>query len=431
MSTYTSIATQTLGSSASSVTFSNIPQNYSDLILVFSGVGGNNISLRFNDDTTASYSVTRIQGDGSTAGSSRYNNITSMYGPYSATQNTTIWQIQNYTNASLYKTALAKGGGAGTQVELYTGLWQKRTPITSITVITPSANMSSGSTISIYGVAAGNSSAKADGGNIVTTDGTYWYHMFTSSGTFTPKQSLTVDYLVVAGGGGGGAYGGGGGAGGLRSTVGSTGGSGSLESALSLTANNPYITIIGAGGAGGTNGAAQSGSIKGIKGSDSVFSSITSTGGGSGLGFNENTSSLANGGSGGGGIDAPGSGQYINGGTGTSNQGYAGGRGYRTGSGYNAGGGGGGAGSVGSDGGGSGSSPIKGAGGSGRTISISGSSITYATGGSGMQESGSDTAGANGNFNTGSGGDSSVGVGATRASGGNGGSGVVVIRYAV
>jgi hypothetical protein len=63
------------------------------------------------------------------------------------------------------------------------------------------------------------------------TDGTYWYHTFVSSGTFTPQKAISCDYLVVAGGGGGGQddNGAGGGAGGLRCTVGATGGGGSLE----------------------------------------------------------------------------------------------------------------------------------------------------------------------------------------------------------
>ena len=45
--------------------------------------------------------------------------------------------------------------------------------------------------------------AKATGGT-VTSDSTYWYHTFTSNGTFVPNQSLSVEYLIVAGGGGGG-----------------------------------------------------------------------------------------------------------------------------------------------------------------------------------------------------------------------------------
>jgi hypothetical protein len=39
--------------------------------------------------------------------------------------------------------------------------------------------------------------AKATGGDSVTTDGTYWYHTFLSSGTFTPTEALTADYLSL------------------------------------------------------------------------------------------------------------------------------------------------------------------------------------------------------------------------------------------
>jgi hypothetical protein len=57
---------------------------------------------------------------------------------------------------------------------------------------------------------------KATGGTVVVYDG-YYYHSFTSSGTFTPLQNITCDILIVAGGGSGGFGngGGGGGAGGL------------------------------------------------------------------------------------------------------------------------------------------------------------------------------------------------------------------------
>lgn len=421
MSTYTPIATQTVASSTASVTFTSIPQNYTDLVLVFSGVGGNNISLQFNGDTSASYSITRIQGDGSTAGSSRYNSVTSMYGPYSATQNTTIWQIPNYTNETLYKTGLAKGGGAGTQVELYTGLWQKQNPITSITVVTPSANISAGSVISIYGIAAGNSSAKATGGNIVTTDGSYWYHTFTSSGTFIPSQALTCDYLVVAGGGGGGYdAGGGGGAGGLLTSIGGT--------PLSLTAQT-YIATVGAGGTAGT-------ANRGGNGGNSIFASITATGGGGGGSRTATYKIGANGGSAGGG-----SGDGGTGGTASpTGQGNNGGNGNAS---YTPGGGGGGAGAVGNN---TTSETNPGSGGNGLSNSITGSSVTYAGGGGGGYN-------ANNNGGTGGGGTGGrAGTGTSAAvagtanlgggggggsnsswqiNGAQGGSGVIIIRYAV
>jgi hypothetical protein len=105
--------------------------------------------------------------------------------------------------------------------------------------------------------------------------------MLAGNPTFVP--SLTVDYLVVAGGGGGGGtqqYGGGGGAGGYRTSIGGT--------ALTLDLDELYTVTVGAGGA--TNN----------KGNNSVFSSITSTGGG--LGGNSSVSGrtvLFSGGSGG------------------------------------------------------------------------------------------------------------------------------------
>jgi hypothetical protein len=94
--------------------------------------------------------------------------------------------------------------------------------------------LSTGSTFYLYGVAKLGTepaiSPYATGGDTIMTDGTYWYHTFISSGTFTPQKAISCDYLVVAGGGGGGTlHGAGGGAGGLRSTVTATGGGGSLE----------------------------------------------------------------------------------------------------------------------------------------------------------------------------------------------------------
>jgi hypothetical protein len=85
---------------------------------------------------------------------------------------------------------------------------------------------------------------------------------------------ITVDYLVVGGGGaGGGNFGGGGAAGGMRCTVTATGGSGSLESALSLLTNTNYSVTIGAGGSGVVGG-------NGTSGSSTIFNTITSLGGG-------------------------------------------------------------------------------------------------------------------------------------------------------
>ena len=232
-----------------------------------------------------------------------------------------------------------------------------------------------------------------------------------------------VQYVVVAGGGGGGSgfTKGAGGAGGYRSNVTgeNTGGGLSAESPLALLAGT-YTVTVGAGGS------VQTGD--GSKGSNSVFASVTSEGGGFGQG---DTTSGGAGGSGGGG---QGSSAARPGGAGTSGQGFDGGDGFHDGNNLNqASGGGGGAGAVGA----SGAFQAGGLGGSGVTSSITGSAIARAGGGGGGARNG-ETAGAGqagggagsattsaataGTANTGGGGGGS----GENAAGGAGGSGVVI-----
>ena len=280
-------------------------------------------------------------------------------------------------------------------------------------------------------------------GGTITTSGDFKIHTFTSSGTFTVTDaggasgSNTVDYVVVAGGGGGGGRrGAGGGAGGYRESYPNPGTGG-----LSVSAQ-AYPITIGGGGAGGPG---SPGTNKGAKGSDSVFSSITSTGGGFGEGDGEGTPGP--GGSGGGG-SGPGPGTV--GGTGNDPsvsppQGNPGG--YSGGPPNYSGGGGGGASTGGSSS--NGSPTAGGTGGSGTASTISGSSVTRAGGGGGGTYQGgtaggagpggggaggtgnTSDAGGNGTANTGggAGGGSLNPSNALPAAGGTGGSGVVVIRY--
>jgi len=437
MSTYSPIASQTLGSAAASVTFSSIPQGYTDLIVVVTGTASSNNSntyLQFNGDTSSLYSATYLGGDGSTASSGRQSNQTKMLLDGPAYWNTAQGpnkrvNIQNYSNSTTFKTVLTRAS-SNVGADALVGLYRSTNPITSVTFLIDS-NYASGSTFTLYGIQVGDKAQKAQGGNIVTSDGTYVYHTFTSSGSFTTNQALTVDYLVVAGGGGGGCQrGAGGGAGGYRTSIGG--------SALSLSLGKSYPVIIGAGGNGGIN----SGNVIAGQGSDSIFSTITSSGGGYGKANfqsgNPGGAGIAGGSGGGGG--AAYSGGNAPGGAGNTpstspSQGNNGGSGADAAS--PAGGGGGGAGAV----GGNASSAQGGAGGNGTANSISGTSITYAGGGGGGAFSGSggtggtggggagsaSTSGAAGTVNLGAGG----GGGANTSDGGNGGSGIVIIRYAL
>ena len=438
---YTLIEKITVGAGgASSVSFSGIPQTgYTDLVVKASlraSVDGDGITMRFNGSTFG-YSSRQLFGTGSSANSNTPSQTDFATVGYTTTVTSNTFgnlevYIPNYTssnNKSISNDSVQEANQTQAYSNLVASLWSNSAAITSITMGTQSGSFNVNSTFYLYGVAKlGTTPAivpYATGGDIIDTDGTYWYHTFLSSGTFTPQKSLTCDYLVVAGGGGGASdAGAGGGAGGLRSTVTATGGGGSLESALSL-GTSAYTVTVGAGGAIGSNG------------NNSVFSTITSTAGGAGGAYNSNGS---NGGSGGG------AGWFDGGtktaGTGTANQGYAGGI-NATGAGSSGAGGGGGAGAI----GGNGSSPNGGAGGNGVATSISGSSVTYAGGGGGGGNNATSTtggAGGSGGGGKGQGGSSAAvagtantgsGGGGGRAGGGGsaaaGGSGIVIIRYAV
>ena len=455
MSTYTPIASQTLSSAAASVTFSGIPQTYTDLVVVFAGTAGggnNNLVLTFNSDTGSNYSWTDIEGNGSTAASYRLSNQAGIKFAYNlvatgTSQCNTIMHIMNYSNTTTYKTALGRVN-TPTSATIYVGttagvgLWRNTAAITSLTC-SNGDNWASGSTFNLYGIdAQASAQAKATGGSSIYTDGSYWYHIFNSSGTFTPTVSLSnVDYLVVAGGGAGGHWqnsGGGGGAGGLRCTLNATGGGGALESKLSLSSTS-YTVVVGAGGA--TKGIYQTPGSQGSNSSISGtgISTILSTGGGGGgSGFNNNNGAATTGGSGGGGWAIDGN-MYSNvGAAGTANQGFAGGDGVISGS-YGFAGGGGGAGEVGNTDG-------QGQGGDGVATSISGSSVTYAGGGGGGKDDraggtpgdggdggGGRGGGGSGNRSATSGtanlGGGGGGGGASGTTVGLGGSGIVIIRY--
>jgi len=157
--TYESISSVTLTSAVSSVTFGSIPQTYTDLVLVYNGTSAiTNLPIRFNSDTSSNYSYTRIYGDGSSAASDRESNLT--YGVYaigSSERTLAIAHIMNYSNTTTNKTIIGRGGYTGTgYVSMYASMLRSTAAITSIVLLgsTSSANFSSGSTFSLYGIKA-------------------------------------------------------------------------------------------------------------------------------------------------------------------------------------------------------------------------------------------------------------------------------------
>ena len=309
MANYVLLERVELNAQVSSVTFDSIPQTgYTDLKIVITARNSaatnsyNDITVSFNGAPSGTAYTTRHfysigSSNGSLGGSGLSSALTggsvSNGNTASVFSNGEIY-IPNYNNTTINKSFLADSGTESNintnglvYVNISNGLFSSTAAITSVVLTSASTNFMPYSTFSLYGIATVGVTPvtypKATGGDIVTNDGTYWYHAFLASGTFTPNQTLSCDALVVASGGGG-SYGydndgGGGGAGGLRGF------------SQSLTASTAYAISIGAGGTAGGQG--NNSSIAGTG-----FTTFTSAGGGVG-GGNPAGGSLANGGTGG------------------------------------------------------------------------------------------------------------------------------------
>ena len=158
-STYSPIATTTLGSAAASYTFSSIAGTYTDLVVIFNGAitaGPDDLRIQFNGDTASNYSDTLLRGDGSATLSGRESNVTNIsYNAYIGTGDGStvgIFNIMNYSNTTTYKTVLSRGSLAASFVNATVGLWRSTAAITSVKMIAGSSTFKVGSTFTLYGI---------------------------------------------------------------------------------------------------------------------------------------------------------------------------------------------------------------------------------------------------------------------------------------
>lgn len=427
------IQTVTVGSGgAANIEFTSIPATYDDLVIKASlrttGAGANGnawtpVIVRFNGTSTTS--SRQLFGTGSGTGSDTgVNNVYSADTDNTAStfSNNEIY-IPNYRGTaqkSYSADSVTENNATGSLALMAAGLTNVTVAITTISLAPDTNNFAQHSTATLYGITRVPAGAKATGG-VIYDDASYWYHTFTSSGTFTPTQSISADILVIAGGGSGGFNGGGGGgAGGLL-----------LHSSQSLSSTN-YSVLVGAGGAGLNNPAG--GQSQGNNGSNSQFASLTASVGGGGGGRTTNNGSA--GGSGGGG------GENASGGAATAGQGSAGGNGNFN----SSGGGGGGAGEP-------GNTDTQGFGGDGLSTYSSwglatntgenvNGTVWFSGGGAGYRSGNANSEGGLGgggytavtstliNGLSFSGGGGAAYSGSFGAISGSGGSGVVIVRYA-
>ena len=162
--TYEAIATQTLGSTAASVTFSSIPSTYTDLVLVCnlgSTVAGQAIIMRANGDSGSNYSFRTIRGNGSTVIGEQQSNQTQVRISVAVDTSTAagnqniITNIMNYSNTSTFKTFFGRANNAdvnGTEVNV--SMWRSTTAINQLLVGLTGSTFVAGSTFTLYGIKA-------------------------------------------------------------------------------------------------------------------------------------------------------------------------------------------------------------------------------------------------------------------------------------
>ena len=159
---YESIATVTVGSAVSSITFSSIPSTYTHLQIRFIAkvaTGSGNYFLQFNSDTASNYNSHLLYGSGSSAlalADSSWAGINLVSG--SSTQfSGGVVDILDYTNTNKNKTVRTLGGfdanGSGF-VNFYCGLWRNTAAVTSITIreLINGSNLTQYSSFALYGI---------------------------------------------------------------------------------------------------------------------------------------------------------------------------------------------------------------------------------------------------------------------------------------
>ena len=161
--TYEPIATTTLGTAASTITFSSIAATYTDLRVVLissTATAGNTVNyLRFNSDTGTNYSSTWLTGDGSTAASSSESSATFIRGGENANNTDAglsfitydVFSYAGSTNKTALVTNSRDNNGSGSTYRIV-GLWRNTAAINTVTIASSAGNYKIGTTATLYGI---------------------------------------------------------------------------------------------------------------------------------------------------------------------------------------------------------------------------------------------------------------------------------------
>lgn len=168
--TFVLLGSQVLSTTASSVTFSSIPQTFTDLKLVMSlrssfnaGVNFDYCFYTFNGDSSSLYSYTGLTGTGSAASSARMSNSSSLIGQYFSSSYATAntfgpgeMYLPNYTSTSakqVYIYGAGESNSTSEYMQFTAGLYRGTSAITSITLTLGNGpNFVANSSFYLYGI---------------------------------------------------------------------------------------------------------------------------------------------------------------------------------------------------------------------------------------------------------------------------------------
>lgn len=153
----TALATITLQEASSTVTFSEIPNTYRDLVLLIhaDGTAQTELYIRINGDTGATYTSVRMQGSGSTAGGATYSGTNGMRlnGNGDIMTNFSFNAVISFPDCSAtdkHKTVLSRTNSSN-GVDACAGRYPSTNAISSITAYPNSGSFDVGSTFALFG----------------------------------------------------------------------------------------------------------------------------------------------------------------------------------------------------------------------------------------------------------------------------------------
>ena len=160
--TYEPIATTTLGSAASTITFSSIGSGYTDLRLIMVhnlATSDGFIDVNFNSDTGTNYSSTRIRANGSTVDSGRDTSATKIreinsFQNFLAMTEIDLFSYAGSTNKTVLLKTASDDNDVATNISIryVVGLWRQTSAITSITLTGINSQIAAGTTATLYGI---------------------------------------------------------------------------------------------------------------------------------------------------------------------------------------------------------------------------------------------------------------------------------------